>query len=245
MKVAICEDEQYWIELLEATVFEWARERNASLECLKFYEPQALIDRLALCADIDLVFLDILLGEKSISGIGAAKAIRMAGNSIPIIFVTGDVSHALDGYVVGAAGYLSKPADKNRLALFLDRALMQKSNARELRIETESSLKSIKAADISYVEIENHTLTYHTAADSAKERRSLKEALEILGDDDPFVQIHRSYAVAVRKINSIKTTIPYSVTVAKGYSLVELPVSRKHIRQLLDAYSSEVFGQII
>jgi DNA-binding LytR/AlgR family response regulator len=40
------------------------------------------------------------------------------GNAIPIIFVTVDAHRAADGYLVEAMGFLPKPIDENRLALF-------------------------------------------------------------------------------------------------------------------------------
>ena len=59
MKIAICEDDEFWIESLLTSVSQWAKIRNIELSCCKFYSPQTLIKFLLNKTDIDVVFLDI------------------------------------------------------------------------------------------------------------------------------------------------------------------------------------------
>ena len=118
MKIAICEDDEFWIESLLTSVSQWAKIRNIELSCCKFYSPQTLIKFLLNKTDIDVVFLDISFEKESINGMNAANYIRKLGNKIPIIFVTVDLIRAAEGYLVEAMGFLSKPIDIKRLTLF-------------------------------------------------------------------------------------------------------------------------------
>ncbi|MCL1803617.1 MAG: LytTR family DNA-binding domain-containing protein [Eubacteriaceae bacterium] len=247
MRVAICEDERYWQEALEASVCEWARQREVDAECLSFYGPAALLEALGQREGIDCVLLDIMLGDDAISGMGLAKAIRQAGSAVPIIFVTNDSSCVFDGYVVEAMGYLSKPADQSRLFMYLDRALKLKGNSEPvheaLDINSGGMIVSVRKGDIAYAEVLAHKVTYHAAGRAIESRGTLKGALDLLGAEG-FVQVHRSYIIAVGKIHSIKATIPYAVFVRVGFETKKLAVSRKYIGNLVKAYADNALGKI-
>jgi len=173
-----------------------------------------------------------------------AKHLRKMGNTIPIIFVTVDSLRAADGYLVEAMGFLSKPIDEGRLSLFLDRIIKCRKNQRIIKIVAENRLNNVYQKDIMYAEIIDHTVIYHTVKGSLTLRGTLGEVLALLGDEY-FVQIHRSYVIALDKIDNIKTTYPYSVSLLENNGLVDLPVSRKYINKLLEVFSDDVLEKMI
>lgn len=245
MNIAICDDDVYWVKALQESVSQWATTRKVEYKCQKFFSPQALIQCIVSGEiSIDVVFLDISFGNDKVDGVNAAKYIRKMGANVPIIFVTVDSIRAVDGYIVEAMGFLSKPIDINRMSLFLDRIIDNQKAQKSVTIYRGNEIMKLRLRDIIYVEVINHTLIYHTADSQAESRGTLSELLS-LWDSSHFIQIHRSYVIAKEKIYNIKTTYPYSVNLLKGAEIVKLTVSRKYISKLLEEYSNDVFGRII
>jgi len=244
MKIAICEDEEFWIESLLTSIRQWAKIRNIEFKYRKFSSPQALIKFLLNEEGTDVVFLDISFGKETIDGVNAAKYIRKMGNKVPIIFVTVDLIRAVDGYLVEAIGFLSKPIDIKRLALFLDRIIENQKSERSVKIQAGNEVVNLRQRDIIFIEVINHTLIYHMTDFEVECRGSLGEMLS-LWDSDYFIRIHRSYAISKDKIYNIKTTYPYSVNLLNGTEIKNLSVSRKYIDKLLEIYSDDVLGRII
>lgn len=244
MNILICEDEHYWSNALKEAISKWAVEKKVEIYCAEFSSPQQVIHHLKMHTDVDVLFLDISLGEEVIDGMSLAKRLRKTGNTIPIIFVTIDSFRAADGYLVEAMGFLSKPMDGNRLSLFLDRILKRQKQRKMIQIMSNGHMISMYQSDIVYVEIIDHIVTYHTTQDTFQSRSTLSTVLMGL-DQDSFIQIHRSYLVFMDRIESIKTTYPYSVTLIKNDEVIELPVSRKYITDLLEAYSDDMWEKLI
>lgn len=244
MRIAICEDEEFWVESLLTSVFQWAEIRNIELKYHKFSSPQKLIEFLSNDIGIDVLFLDISFGKEEVDGVNAAKYIRKMGNKVPIIFVTVNLVRAIDGYLVEAMGFLSKPIDVKRLILYLDRIVENQKNERSVNIQTGNEVVNLRQRDIIFVEVINHTLIYHMIDSKVECRGALSEMFS-LWDSGYFIRIHRSYAISKDKIYNIKTTYPYSVSLLKGAEIKNLSVSRKYIGKLLEAYSDDVLERII
>jgi DNA-binding LytR/AlgR family response regulator len=244
MKIVICEDERYWSEVLKLSISNWAISRKVGFNCETFFSPHGLISYFADGAAADVLFLDISFGEKMIDGMTLAKRLRKTGNTIPIIFVTVDSHRAADGYLVEAMGFLSKPIDEGRLALFLDLIVKRQRSQRMIKITSEGKINKVRQNEIVYVEINNHTVICHMGQRRLKLRGTLGDVLALL-DAEHFVQIHRSYVIALDKIDNIKATYPYSVILYKDNELIDLPVSRKYIGRLIELYSDDVLERMI
>lgn len=244
VKIAICEDELHWSNEIKKSVSRWAINRNIEMQCNSFRTPGELLHHLTISSGTDLVLLDICLGNEVIDGIVTAKHIRKMGNQIPIIFVTVDSFRATDGYLVEAMGFLVKPIDEKRLALFLDRILRKKKNERIIKIVSDTTVTNVPQSDIVYAEVNNHTIIYHTIQKQISLRGTLSNIMETLGRDN-FIQVHRSFVVAKAKIYKIKSTYPYSVDMLKGIDTINLSVSRSYIDNLLAEYSDDMLERLI
>lgn len=244
MKIVICENENYWSDVLNQAVSKWATSKRIELECSRFISSQELISHLSQSCDVDALFLDIPLGEEVIDGMWLAKRIRKMGLTIPIIFVTSDTLRAADGYLVEAMGYLQKPINEDRLAIFLNRIYKGTKRQKLIKIMDDGRVTRILQKDIVYAEVRDHTIIYYTIQRSFSHRGTFSEILENLKDDG-FIQIHRSFVVALDKIDNIKATYPYSVDVIKNHEIVKLPVSRNYIENLLVAYSEDLLEKMI
>ncbi|MCI9652109.1 MAG: response regulator [Lachnospiraceae bacterium] len=61
-------------------------------------------------------------GHSGADGMALARKLRQMGDSVSIIFVTGNPDFALEGYDLEAVSYIVKPVKRQRLWAALDRA---------------------------------------------------------------------------------------------------------------------------
>lgn len=78
--------------------------------------------------DFDVLLLDCYLSGTE-TGVDVARRVRLAGDDVPIIFVTSSVDFAVEGYDVGAVGYVIKPPQVDAVAAALGRAVARRAAA--------------------------------------------------------------------------------------------------------------------
>jgi len=243
MKIALCEDERFWVEEIKKSISLWSNLRSVPVQLYSFTDPNKLIKSI-IDSDYDLLILDISLGKDITDGINTAGILRKVGVGIPIIFVTVDAFRADEGYIVEAMGYVKKPVDDKKLHLFLDRVLKKMEPEKLIEINTGSKIIKLRQADIVYLEVLGHTVKCHTNSDIHTFRGSLSKAMFQLGSEG-FVQVHKSYLVQINKIYSVKTTYPYEITLLKNDSTETIPVGRKYINKVLEVYSDDVMKKVL
>ena len=119
MRVAICDDEQVQLELLEKYLSEWGKERSILIETSLFLSGESFLFSWAEDKAYDLLILDIEMGK--INGMELAGKLRRQDEELPILFITGYDSYMAQGYEVSALHYLLKPVQKEKLFAVLDR----------------------------------------------------------------------------------------------------------------------------
>lgn len=175
----------------------------------------------------DLVFLDIEMPEKN--GIEILKQIK---GSVPIVvFITSHPEFALEGFELSAFDYILKPLTKERFTATANRLQeywKMKQNAKEYQVRFEQQSLIIKEGhkqiklqqnDIIYLEAMQDYTKVVTPQRNYLTLTSLTLFLEKMAADT-FIRVHRSYAVAINKINEIhndklivcNTTIPIGKT---------------------------------
>ena len=94
MKIAICDDENYWINHIEDHLVKF-RETNKDIEWDVYYSGTDLLDIYEKSKNpYDVVIMDIELND--ISGIKAAKTIRKADHSVILFFLTNYKEYVFD-----------------------------------------------------------------------------------------------------------------------------------------------------
>lgn len=155
----------------------------------------------------DLVFLDIQMPD--ITGLQLARS--MNRRQPLIIFTTAYAKYAIDGYTIDAVDYLLKPFEFSRFQDAVNKALTYKQLIDNAGSSTESAIfvKSdyqnirINTDDILYIEGFDDYIRIHLVnGKSINTLMSLKSILEKL-PEQAFLRIHRSYIVAVKKIQRI------------------------------------------
>lgn len=153
---------------------------------------------------VDLIFLDINLGE--ISGI---RFLETGNIKCKVILTTAYEEYALKGYELNVSDYLLKPFSFERfyqavskVQSELDRQL-NKTELRYIFIKTEYRLEKIMLNEILYIEGMRDYRRIHTLNKRIMTLQTFKD-LEIEIPEKIICRVHKSYMVAIDKIESIE-----------------------------------------
>jgi DNA-binding LytR/AlgR family response regulator len=200
--------------------------------------------RVAERSDIEVVFLDIRM--PGLDGLELARVFSSMAVPPSVVFVTAHDDRAVDAYEVGAVDYLLKPLRSERLAASLDRIIASRAaaTAEPLRddanedevipVELAGTTKLVPRSAVRYVEAQGDYARLHTHEGSHLVRIPLS-VLEERWREAGFVRIHRSFLVSLPLVTELRLSgSGYVVRIGTGPDCAELPVSRRHTRELKD-----------
>ncbi len=196
---------------------ELAGDCSNAVEALSFIQKHA----------VDLLFLDIQMPH-----ILGTSFIRTMKNPPKVIFTTAYRKFAIEGFELNAVDYLLKPISFERFLQAVNKVLEvnlsaahQKnavSDAGEqhpfLYFRVDRKMVKVVLDDILFIESLKDYIRIVTGAKTIVTKQPLSSLEELL-PSDAFVRIHRSYIIAINKVDSFKAdTVEINKT--------ELPVSR-------------------
>ncbi|MER0441892.1 LytTR family DNA-binding domain-containing protein [Emticicia sp. W12TSBA100-4] len=151
---------------------------------------------------IDLIFLDIKMPD--ISGI---EFVHILQKTPMIIFTTAYSEYAVKGFELDAIDYLMKPFSLARFTKACNKALEMKLSRGEsspnfIFLKTGYEEEKVLFDDILYIEAEGNYMTYVLPNKKLLCRQNIGECIAQLPANQ-FIRIHRSYIVAVTKIQKI------------------------------------------
>lgn len=222
MKLVICDDNPADIDYVTGLVGDWKRQTGTGVEILSFPSAEALLFAWEENRDMDILLLDIEMGE--MSGVKLARRLRRDGAQMQIVFITGYMDYIAEGYDVEALHYLLKPVTGERLGQVLNRA-MERIRTREhmLWLALQDGVVRLSVYEIRYLEVMRNYTTVHGTEDYSV-KRSLNDLESEL--DESFYRIHRSFIVNLRFVKRITRT---EVILKDG---TVLPLSRKRYEGL-------------
>jgi len=153
---------------------------------------------------VDVLFLDINMDE--LSGIELLESSKITSQ---VIITTAYQEYALKGYELQITDYLLKPFTFNRFLQAVNKAqenLSQRAAEKQLDfvfVKTENRLEKIMISDILYIEGMRDYLRIHTSNKKIMTLQGFSE-LEQLLPTQLVCRVHKSYMVAVNKIESIE-----------------------------------------
>ncbi len=143
--------------------------------------------------------------------------------------------------------YLLKPLRAERLASSLERVLRKRntpagdSNRDEagddevIPVELAGTTKLVPRSSVRYVEAQGDYARLHTRDGQSHLVRIPLSVLEDRWREVGFVRIHRSFLVSLPLVTELRLSgSGYVVRVGAGAETAELPVSRRHTRELKD-----------
>lgn len=182
----------------------------------------------------DLILMDIDM--PGINGLEAAGILRMRDHTTPLIFVTNLAQYAVRGYQVDALDFMVKPVAYPTFAQSMDRAVrvMARNARRTIALPTETGMRVVDVAEITYIDMLKHDVVYHLRDGSGplRERGSLKATEERLADAE-FLRISAGCLINMAQVTRIGQD---SVTMADGSELYYSRSQRKHALETLANY---------
>lgn len=187
---ALCDDEAYFLEKLQASVRRYLSAHGLEARILRFSSGEALLNT---GEAYDILFMDLKLPGKS--GIEVVKELRNNGNHTQVIFITSYQQYAFQAFHLDAIHYLLKPVSDVELFHALDKAFMwmAQKDGKALMISKGGSTQRIFIRDILYCEAIDHKIYIHTSAMNYDYFGTLETLAAQL--DERFFRCHRSYIV--------------------------------------------------
>lgn len=174
--------------------------------------------------NIDLIFLDIQMDH--LNGIQFLKNIKP---NAKVIFTTAYEEHAIEGYELNVVDYLLKPYTferflkaVNKVTQMIDLQTEKKSNSSNLKsdfffVKTEHKLKKIQVSEILYVKSISNYLQIVLKSEKVMTLMNFEQISNLLPPEN-FIRVHKSFIVAIDKIESIENN---QIIIEKEY----IPIS--------------------
>lgn len=156
--------------------------------------------------NIDLLFLDIEM--PTINGLAFLKTLEKPPL---VIFTTAFAQFALDGFEADAVDYLVKPIPFERFLKSVQKVqqrfkspeLLTLTPTDHLFIKSDYKMLRVALSEILYIEGMKEYVCIHTIGQSINTSLSITALLEKLPATG-FVRVHRSFVIALNKIDSIE-----------------------------------------
>ena len=174
---------------------------------------------------VDLLFLDIKMPD--ISGI---EFFNSLAKKPLLIFTTAYSDHAVTSFEMDAVDYLLKPFSLSRFIKGCNKAyeLHNFRNSSEttdhLYVKTGYEQIRVLYDDILYLEAAGNYVTFALQDKNILSRSTFLEAINLL-PAEKFVRVHRSFVVAINKIDKVER---HQVTIKNA----KIPVSEAFIKDL-------------
>ena len=230
MRIAICDDEEKYRIALKTVLDKLLNNIDYNIDT--FDDGNNLYEAFA-DSPYDLVFLDIEMPE--LDGITLARKIRARSENVYIVFLTGHIEYALEGYEVNALRYLTKPVDIEKLKEVIRYVQEKQGSSRQIIIKEDGEEILIDINDVIYMESMNQNVRIVTSKGEHVIRYNIGDFEDQLKNDG-FFRIHRGYLISLSKVKKL----------AKNDVIMEgeeaLPVSRSNLKPLKEALYSYVEG---
>ena len=228
MRIAVCDDEEKFQIPIRDMILKFYNSLDVVVDT--FSDGRKLLERYD-ANQYDVLFLDIEM--PAMDGITLAKKLRERSEDVFLVFLTGHVEYALEGYEVNALRYLTKPVKEDKLREVLKHVMEKSTCKHQLMLKSDGEDLRLNVSDIQYFEAQNQYVMVYTTQSSHLVRANLGDFEEQLKNDG-FFRIHRSYLISLAKVKKI---VKSDVIMEGGAGL---PISRNNIKPLKDALYSFV-----
>ncbi len=235
MKIAICEDEKVYSDILKSRTEKYFSERGITAETELYTDGGPLLDSLAGGDSWDIIFLDIQLENSD--GLETAAGIRESDRRAAIIFVTALEDRMYEGFAVSAFDYIVKHSFDDRIERVLDR-FMKEYERGTLTVETVENEAAVLAfQDIISVESDGRGAVIRAAGRDYRTAVPVSRIIPLL-PEDMFTEIYLSVWVQIPEIKNIGSD---TVEMSDGKVL---PVSRRKRKKVMADVMKNVRGGI-
>ncbi|WP_430409828.1 LytR/AlgR family response regulator transcription factor [Kordia sp.] len=159
---------------------------------------------------VDLIFLD--LNMPKLKGFDFLKTLA---NSPKVIVTTAYQEYALEGYELNISDYLLKPFSFERFLKAINKTVnvsaqvtatvveKQDETHQSIFLKSQNKYVQVFTNTILYVEASGNYTKISTDSETITIREKLSDVIALLPTND-FLQVHKSFAVATKRIHSIE-----------------------------------------
>lgn len=220
MNIAICDDEQFFIDRVKGFI----NEPDAVV-----YEFNSGIMLLNSDVKFDIVLLDIEIPD--MSGLKIAEELAKKDNKSLLLFITSHGEYSTRGYEFRAFRYILKSEPDEFVKRNIQDAIDEyRNNHFYLTVTYKREIARILSTQILYVESFGHTVIVHTKDRECKGQDKFKDIYQALKSHG-FLQCHKSYIVNMRYIKSIEKNLCVNLD-----NDIKIPIGRKYGASTVDTY---------
>ena len=205
VKIAIVEDDDEQADLLSQYIERYSKESEVDYAVVRFDRSEPFLSHKE--RDFDVVFMDIELPDGN--GMEVVRKMRETDKNTLVIFVTNLAQYAVKGYEVRAFDFVVKPLSYYNFSLKFMSALENIETNRDIEIWVKNKDVRLRllAAQITYIEIFQHNLTYHTNdGRQYSVTGTISDAANKLKNSS-FSFCNRCYLVNLRYVTQVTQTI--------------------------------------
>lgn len=224
MKIAICEDEKFTIDLLSSYITEYMSDKAITNQISSFMTAAEFFDS---AEDFDLVLLDYNLPDGT--GMEIAKRIRLTNQRTVILFITAYSEYVFESFEVNTFRYLLKPVKKESLFKALDDFINSFEQYMRIEVPLHSETVFVSLPEIMYIESNGRYTTVRCNSNSYMSTKALS-AFDAEINSFRFFRTHRTFLVNMKYIAEIDGHI---ITLTNGE---KIEISRRNLATFNKCY---------
>lgn len=198
IRIGICDDEFYIIEILKKLIQECIIKLKKECEIYSYYSGKEILndsDRL------DLIFLDIEM--PGMDGIEIGKILQRNGYNGKVIMATAMEGRFKEAFSIEAFRFVTKPFQKEEILQVLEDYMKTMLGTQQIKVYKERNEFIFYQKDILYVRSINSAVELHMKKGIFRKESSLSEMEEIL-DSKLFYRISKQYLVNLQEISNYR-----------------------------------------
>lgn len=239
LKVAICDDNEDFINKMESYLRRFANENTIKLKVNHFFYGQELVMTF-IRKKYDIIFLDVKMPE--MDGFETAEKIRKKDDEVSLVFCSMfySVPNVQKCIELGAKDFLKKPVSYKKVEQHLNKVYNRKliSSEEKLMLKTQDGIAALQISDISYLETDKKAVVIHTEKNNFVTYHKLYEFERKLGDK-LFCRCHNGFLVNLDYVERIKDNRIY----LSGKDQIVIPISKSRKENVLQKMAKYIMTQ--
>lgn len=235
IKIAVCDDEKYYLDKIQNHIANYAVSYNFKFEIDKFEKSLELADAIKK-NKYDIAFLDVEMDF--MDGIDLGCAIKKASPQTLLVYISGYIDYSLQGYKVKAFSYILKPDLDQIFAKEMDSVIAEITNSKvSFPVMYNSDIVHVLFSDIMYIMSEQRKIVMVLKDNQRYEFYSTMDEQESLFSWKNFLRVQQGYMINLKYAVNIKD---YEIHLFTGETI---RTSRNNFKLLKEKYA-EIKGNM-